>query len=694
MANDPVTDPTQASATDPLVVFTPSGKRGRFPVGTPVLTAARQLGVDLDSVCGGRGICSKCQITPSYGEFSKHGVSVSDDALSEWNKVEQRYKDKRGLIDGRRLGCQATVQGDVVIDVPPESQVHRQVVRKRAEAREVTMNPSTRLYYVEVEEPDMHKPTGDMERLIEALDSQWGLKGVQTDLHILQCLQPALRKGNWKVTVAVHLGDASQSPKIMHIWPGYYEGSVYGLAVDLGSTTIAAHLCDLKTGQVVASSGIMNPQIRFGEDLMSRVSYSMMNKGGDQEMTAAVREGMNALFTQIAAEAEIDKALIVDAVFVCNPVMHHLFLGIDPFELGQAPFALATSNALSLRAIELNLNIHPAARVYLLPCIAGHVGADAAAVALSEAPDKSEDLVLVVDVGTNAEILLGNEEKVLACSSPTGPAFEGAQISSGQRAAPGAIERVEINPETKEPRFRVIGSDVWSDEEGFAQSIATTGITGICGSGIIEAIAEMRMAGVLDASGLIGSAEQTGTARCIQDGRTNAYMLWDGSAEGGPTITVTNPDIRAIQMAKAALYSGARLLMDKFGVEKVDRVVLAGAFGAHISAKHAMVLGMIPDCELDKVTSAGNAAGTGARIALLNLEARGEIEETVRNIEKIETAVEPRFQEHFVNASAIPNSAEPFPILGTVVTLPQVNFNSGGGDAAEDGGRRRRRRRG
>lgn len=679
---------------EPLVVFTPSGKRGRFPVGTPILTAARQLGVDLDSVCGGRGICSKCQITPSYGEFPKHGVTVAESALSEWNKVEQRYKDKRGLIDGRRLGCQATVQGDVVIDVPPESQVHRQVVRKRAEARDIVMNPSTRLFYVEVEEPDMHKPTGDMERLIEALETQWQLKGVKTDLHILSVLQPALRKGDWKVTVAVHLGDESHPPKIMHIWPGYYEGTVYGLAVDLGSTTIAAHLCDLKTGEVVASSGIMNPQIRFGEDLMSRVSYSMMNKGGDQEMTRAVREGMNALFTQIASEAGIDKALIVDAVFVCNPVMHHLFLGIDPFELGQAPFALATSNALALRANELDLNIHPAARVYLLPCIAGHVGADAAAVALSEAPDKSEDLVLVVDVGTNAEILLGNKEKVLACSSPTGPAFEGAQISSGQRAAPGAIERVEINPETKEPRFRVIGSDVWSDEDGFTESIATTGITGICGSGIIEAIAEMRLAGVLDASGLIGSAEQTGTSRCIQDGRTNAYLLWDGSADGGPTITVTNPDIRAIQMAKAALYSGARLLMDKFGVDKVDRVVLAGAFGAHISAKHAMVLGMIPDCELNKVTSAGNAAGTGARIALLNTDARAEIEETVRRIEKIETAVEPRFQEHFVNASAIPNSAEPFPILETVVTLPQVNFNTGGGESGAAGGGRRRRRRG
>ncbi|WP_282077064.1 ASKHA domain-containing protein [Epibacterium ulvae] len=678
--------------TDPLVVFTPSGKRGTFPIGTPILTAARQLGVDLDSVCGGRGICSKCQITPSYGEFSKLGVSVEQDALSEWNAVEQRYKDKRGLIDGRRLGCQATVQGDVVIDVPPESQVHKQVVRKRAEARDIKMTPSTRLFYVEVAEPDMHEPSGDMERLIEALEQQWNITGVQTDLHILQQMQPILRKGNWKVTVAVHLGDAAHAPKIMHIWPGYYDGTVYGLAVDLGSTTIAAHLCDLKTGEVVASSGIMNPQIRFGEDLMSRVSYAMMNSGGDQEMTQAVREGMNALFTQIATEAEIDKALIVDAVFVCNPVMHHLFLGIDPFELGQAPFALATSNALSLRAAELDLNIHPAARVYLLPCIAGHVGADAAAVALSEAPDKSEDLVLVVDVGTNAEILLGNKEKVLACSSPTGPAFEGAQITSGQRAAPGAIERVEINPDTKDPRFRVIGSDLWSDEEGFDLAIATSGITGICGSGIIEAIAEMRMAGILDASGLIGSAEQVGSTRCIADGRTNSYLLWDGTAEGGPKITVTNPDIRAIQMAKAALYSGARLLMDKFGVDQVDRVVLAGAFGAHISAKHAMVLGMIPDCKLEHVTSAGNAAGTGARIALLNTDARREIENTVRRIEKIETAVEPRFQEHFVNASAIPNAVDPFPILAETVTLPSANFNAGAASSNASGSRRRRRR--
>ncbi|MGR3713186.1 MAG: ASKHA domain-containing protein [Shimia sp.] len=677
-------------SSDPLVIFTPSGKRGHFEVGTPILTAARQLGVDLDSVCGGRGICSKCQITPSYGEFPKHGVTVEETALSEWNAVEARYDEKRGLTKGRRLGCQATVQGDVVIDVPPESQVHKQVVRKRAEVRDITLDPTVKLAYVEVEEPDMHKPSGDLERLLTALKAATGHAEIDVDTHLLRDLQPILRKGNWTATAAIHQGRDGTQPRITALWPGYFDKPVYGLAVDLGSTTIAGHLCNLSTGEVVASSGLMNPQIRFGEDLMSRVSYAMMNKGGDLEMTAAVREGLNQLVRDIAGEADVEIAQILDAVFVMNPVMHHLFLGIDPFELGQAPFALATSDALELMASEIGLDIAAGTRAYLLPCIAGHVGADAAGVALSEAPNKSKDLVLVVDVGTNAEILLGDTDGVLACSSPTGPAFEGAQISSGQRAAPGAIERVEIDPVSKEPRFRVIGSDLWSDDDGFEAAIATTGVTGICGSGIIEIIAEMRIAGLVDASGLIGSAEQTGTTRCFLDGRTNSYRLWDGDADTGP-VTVTNGDIRAIQMAKAALYSGARLLMDKRGVDQVDRVVLAGAFGAHISAKHAMVLGMIPDCPLEKVTSAGNAAGTGARIALLNRAARTDIETLVRQIEKIETAVEPRFQEHFVNASAMPNASDPFPILRDIVTLPDVSFNTGGGDGAS-GGRRRRRR--
>jgi len=680
-------------SNDPLVVFTPSGKRGRFPKGTPVLTAARQLGVDLDSVCGGRGICSKCQITPGYGEFSKHGVSVHEDALSEWNSVEQRYQDKRGLKAGRRLGCQAQIMGDVVIDVPPESQVHKQVVRKAASARVIEMDPATRLYFVEVDEADMHEPTGDLERLARALREQWDIPAIRADLSLLSKLQPVLRKGKYQVTVALHKSHNDTVARVLEIWPGLHESGLFGLAIDLGSTTVAAHLTNLETGEVVASSGIMNPQIRFGEDLMSRVSYSMMNPGGDKEMTASVRDALNTLAEEIAKEAGIDAALIVETVFVCNPVMHHLLLGIDPVELGQAPFALATSGSLSLNARELDLSvINPRARVYILPCIAGHVGADAAAVALSEEPGKSKDLVLVVDVGTNAEILLGDMTRVLACSSPTGPAFEGAQISSGQRAAPGAIDAIRIDPITKEPRFRVIGSDLWSDEDGFEAATEGSGITGICGSGIIEAVAELRMAGLLDDSGLIGSAEATGTDRMIAEGRTHGYLIYDATDQGGPRITVTQGDIRAIQLAKSALYAGARLLMDERGVDKVDRVVLAGAFGAHISSKHAMVLGMIPDVPLDRVTSAGNAAGTGARIALCNVAARVEIERVVGEITKVETAIAPKFQEHFVAANAIPHKTDPFPELAKIVVLPSPNFNTRGDDGAGDGGRRRRRR--
>ncbi len=659
---------------DPLVIFTPSGKRGRFPPGTRVLDAARKLGVDLDSVCGGRGICSKCQVSPGEGDFPKFGVHVSAAALSPKNAVEERYDQKRGLPPGRRLGCQATIRGDVVIDVPAESQVHKQVVRKRAEAREIRLDPTIRLACVEVARPDMHHPSGDAERLREALAAQTGLAEISLDFHLLPALQETLRTGDWTVTAALWQSREGTPGRVIALWPGYRESPAYGLAVDLGSTTIAAHLCDLSSGEVVASAGRMNPQIRFGEDLMSRVSYAMLNEGGGAEMTRAVREGLNALIGEIASEAGITPADILDCVFVMNPVMHHLFLGLDPYELGQAPFALATSSAISLPARELGLALSPGTRAYILPLIAGHVGADAAGVALSETPETSDDLVLIVDVGTNAEILLGDRHGVLACSSPTGPAFEGAQISAGQRAAPGAIERVEIDPATKEPRFRVIGSDLWSDEAGFAASIAGTGVTGICGSGIIEAIAEMRMAGLVDASGLIGSAEQTGSPRCISDGRTHAYRLWQG--EDGAEITITNGDIRAIQMAKAALYAGARLLMDKRGVARVERIVLAGAFGAHISPKHAMVLGMIPDCALEKVTSAGNAAGTGARIALLDRTARPLIEENVRRIEKVETAVEPRFQEHFVNATALPNATDPFPTLRTIVDLPDVSFNA------------------
>ncbi|SMF17779.1 Uncharacterized 2Fe-2 and 4Fe-4S clusters-containing protein, contains DUF4445 domain [Tistlia consotensis] len=675
------------SPQDALVVFTPSGKRGRFPVGTPLLKAARALGVDVDSVCGGRGICGRCQVVVGQGEFAKHGIRSAQDHVTAWNEVEARYQAKKGMKPGRRLSCQAQLLADAVIDVPADSQVHKQVVRKRAEVRNIELDPAIRLHYVEVEEPDMHKPTGDLERLLAALEKQWGLGDLDWDLRVVQGLQKTLRQGQWKVTAAIHRGQV-----LTHVYAGFRD-KVYGVAVDVGSTTIAAHLCDLSTGEVVASGGLMNPQIRFGEDLMSRVSYVMMNPGGEAELTEAVRAGLNELFHTVADEAGIDVVDILNAVVVGNPIMHHLLLGIDPTELGGAPFALAMNSGMTLWASELGLELESDARVYVLPCIAGHVGADTAGVILSEQPHLRDEISLVVDVGTNAEIVLGNRQRLLACSSPTGPAFEGAQISSGQRAAPGAIERVRIDPGTLEPRFKVIGCDLWSNEAGFVEETRKTGVTGICGSGIIEVLAEMFLAGVILTDGTIDGSLAARSPRIEADGRTFRYLVHEPADPDDPRIVVTQNDVRAIQLAKAALYAGTRLLMDRFGVETVDRIQLAGAFGSHIEPKYAMVLGMIPDCDLAMVSAAGNAAGTGARIALLNQKARDEIQQIVKRVEKVETAVEPKFQEHFVEAMALPHKTAAYPELAKVVALPEPRLPEPVGDG-ENGGRRRRRRAG
>ena len=670
-----------------LVIFTPSGRRGRFPTGTTVLDAARSLGVDIDSVCGGRGICGRCQVEQSVGSFAKHGIESRPENLSPFDAVEAEYRDQRGLAAGRRLSCTAHLRGDAVIDVPPESQVYRQVVRKGLDVRDFHIDPVVRLHYVEVTRPELASPTGDLIRLQEALEREWGLTDLEADLAVLVALQPALEKGSWAVTVAVH-----DRRTITGVWPGLHE-KAYGVAIDVGSTTIAGHLADLADGSVLASAGVMNPQIRFGEDLMSRVSYAMMHPEGAIEMTAAVRKALNGLLATLAMQSGIKRDEILELAIVGNPIMHHLLLGIDPIPLGSAPFALATDRAVRLRAAELELRTHPGARVYVLPCIAGHDGADTAGVILAEAPHESEVVELVVDVGTNAEIVLGNRDFLLAASSPTGPAFEGAQISSGQRAAPGAIERVRIDRTTFEPRFRVIGSELWSDEPGFAEATAETGITGICGSGIVEVIAELFLAGVITEDGIVDGTLAARTPRVIADGRTFSYLVHDASGAGRPRIVVTQNDVRAIQLAKAALYAGIRLLMDHAGIETVGEIRFAGAFGSQIDTFHAMVLGLIPDADLAHVKSAGNAAGTGALIALLSGAARREIETVVRTVEKIETAVEPRFQQHFVEAMAFPHKTAAYPHLSAVTELPARRSGPRGDSNGTDGPDRGRRRR-
>ncbi len=483
------------------VVFQPSGRRGTFEVGTPLLDAARSLGVYVESVCGGRGICGRCQISVSEGTFAKENLTSAADHLEGATEAETRYATLRSLPEDRRLSCQAKILGDLVVDIPTDAQTNRQVVRKRAEAKTIEPDSAISLVTVSIDEPDMETPRGDIDRLREALAQKAGLETLATDPVLLPRVQTILRKGQWTVTAAIHT-DVSSGPTVVALWPGEKQ-AIYGLAVDIGSTTIAAHLCNLQNGRTVSSAGTSNPQIRFGEDLMSRVSYVQMNPTKLPDLVKAVREAINALVGKLIGDVGAERADVLDATFVGNPVMHHLFLGIDPVELGGAPFALAASDAMVLTARDLNLDLNPGARVYMLPCIAGHVGADAAAATLSESPYSLEETTLLVDVGTNAEIVLGNKHRLLAASSPTGPAFEGAEISSGQRAAPGAIERIRIDKDTLEPRFKVIGVDEWSDEEGFSEKIDSVGVTGICGSGIIEAVAEMYLAGLITEDGVI-----------------------------------------------------------------------------------------------------------------------------------------------------------------------------------------------
>ena len=667
------------------VVFTPSGLDGNFEDGTTVLDAARKLGVDIDSVCGGRGICGRCQITPSIGNFSKWGIDAKSEALSAPGEVEIDYHGNRPLVEGNRLGCTAKICGDAVIDIPATSQVHRQIVRKDLDLGAIVVDPLFSLYYVGVSPSLLGEDVTASRELRNAVAQQHNIAVPAITTHALQQVNLAIDKGDGGATVAVrHSSSASEPGCIVAAWPGFV-GAMYGIAVDIGSTTVAGHLCDLTSGEVLSSAGVMNPQIRFGEDLMSRVSYVMMNKGGEKELTFAIRNALNLLVIELAEKANVSADKILEIVMVGNPIMHHILLGIDPTPLGAAPFVLATDEATSGEAIELDIKLLNA-RFYVGPCIAGHVGADTAGAILSEGPHRGTDMQLLIDVGTNAEIVLGDNTRQFAASSPTGPAFEGAQLSCGQRATAGAIEKVRIDRATLEPRFKVIGIEQWSDEQGFAEAAEETPITGVCGSGIIEVIAEMYLSGIISQDGVIQGSLVGATPRIIGDDRTFSYVLYE---HGDIRLLITQNDIRAIQLAKAALRAGIDLLVEHAGSPQVTDIRLAGAFGAHIDPTYAMVLGLVPDCPLPGVRSVGNAAGAGAVKALLSNSQRKEMEAAVRKVVKIETATEPRFQDLFVAAMAFPHASAPTPYLAEIITLPPRVEGASDGSG---GGQRRRRR--
>jgi uncharacterized 2Fe-2S/4Fe-4S cluster protein (DUF4445 family) len=650
------------------VIFTPSGLEGRTSEGTTALDVARRLGVDLDSVCGGRGICGRCQVVPSFGEFSKWALHSKQSHLSTPNTTEGAYNGKRAMERGARLGCQANILGDVVLDVPPASQLHAPVIRKEINLAGLVLDPISTLHVISIPKPELGASSSLTEAVRAALFEEWSLEVDGFKPEALRFLQTAA--GQAESTLTVQVRRSLVGSRVESVRPGV-SVQLFGIAVDVGSTTIAGHLLDLATAEVLATGGLMNPQIRLGEDLMSRVSYAMMNADGDKELTRVVRAAISELIQSLVTEANVDIAHVAEMVMVGNPVMHHLLLGLDPTPLGQAPFLLATADAVELPAKDFDFPIQGAS-VYVPPCIAGHVGADTAAVILAEGPHRSTEMQLLIDIGTNAEIVLGNEERLCAASSPTGPAFEGAQISCGQRAIPGAIERVRIDRETLEAAVKPIGCDIWSNEPGFLEATKDTGITGICGSGIVEAIAEMFLSGLMTRDGVIPDHREK-CARVVENDRTFSYVLYPATDQThGQPVVITQNDVRAIQLAKAALRAGIDLLMEHAQVQEVDTVRLAGAFGAHIDPVYAMILGLIPDCTLPQVQGVGNAAGSGAVRMLISREQRLEIEEIVQTVDKIETATEPRFQQLFVDAMAFPHATSPTPHLNELVDFSNV----------------------
>jgi uncharacterized 2Fe-2S/4Fe-4S cluster protein (DUF4445 family) len=649
------------------VVFMPSGRRGVVAAGTTVLEAARQLGVGIESICSGRLTCGKCKVRVENGYFAKHAITSAADHLTPLHSEERELLQAMHAEDCR-LSCTAQLLGDLLLYVPEESRAHKQIIRKAATERAIEIAPAVRQYYVQVADASLGEHRGDWGRLQDALEQTAGLRGLTIDLHALRNLQPALRQGKRALTVLVW-----NSREVFEIRPGYAEG-IYGLAVDIGSTTVAAYLCDLRTGEVLATESAMNPQITFGEDLMSRVSYVMMNEDGTDKMHDAILKAINKLAGQAAHRVGLKVSDLHELVVAGNTTMIHLFLGVDPRELGGAPFALANRDAMDLKARDLGLRLHPGANVHVLPSEAGHVGADNVAVLVAEEPHRQDKMVLIVDVGTNAEIVLGNRSWLMSASSPTGPAFEGAQISAGMRAAPGAIERVRIDRTTGQPNFRVIGDDRWSNEWNLQATTALEGkpeylAAGICGSGIIEVVAELFLAGLLQPDGRFNASHPTD--RMVWEGRRGAYLLArpEQTANGKP-LYVTQDDVRNIQLAKAALYAGAKILMKRAGIERVDRITLAGAFGSYIDPLYALVLGLIPDCDPQRISAVGNAAGDGARIALLNLDKRAEAQTLAHSVRYVETAVAQDFQDEFVGAIHLPHASDPYPHLADLLPPP------------------------
>jgi uncharacterized 2Fe-2S/4Fe-4S cluster protein (DUF4445 family) len=632
------------------VVFQPSGVRGKINEGVTILDAARQIGAGLESVCGGKGSCGKCRVKIEEGYFPKYSLNSIIASIKTEGQANEKFLSKKQIRQGHRLACQTHVHGDIVVFIPEESRQGQQVVRKEATRRKITLRPAVKKYYVELSPATLKDPLGDFERVKEELGEKHGLKDLTIDYPVLLTLQAAVRRGDWRVTVSVW-----QGREIIGVEAGKV-GRGYGLAVDIGTTTVAGYLADLTSGEVVATDAMMNPQVAYGEDVMSRIGYAVKNKDGLKQLHRSIIKGLNEIAARVTAKAGIRRTDIIDMAVVGNTCMHHLFLNIDPHNLGRAPFVPVVHHSVDIKARDLGLKLAPGAYVHVLPNEAGFVGADNVGVLIAEEPYNQDEMLLIIDIGTNGELLLGNRKELLSTSCATGPAFEGAEIRHGMRAAAGAIEKLKIDPATKEVRFKVIGSKSWNAE------VENIGARGICGSGIFDAAAQMFLAGIIDKSGRFKTGIKSSRMRRAEGG-PEFVIAWARETAIDHDIVVCQKDIRAIQLAKGAMYAGARLLMNRLGIKKIDKVVLAGAFGSYINKESAAVIGLFPDCDLKDVYAVGNAAGDGARMALLNIDKRKEADTMARQVAYVELTVEPEFNQAFTQSLTFPHAVDRFPHL-------------------------------
>lgn len=631
------------------IVFQPSGRRGEIEAGKSVLEAARTLGVGIEAACGGARVCGKCRVIVETGNFEKLGVKSAADHVSPVGEAEKKFLTAEELARGYRLACNAFLSGDLVVTVPEESRSAKQVILEQGRERIIELRPAVKNVTVTLAPATLSDFRDDRRRLLDALEAETGVKNLSVDYPVLKDLPSVLREADWTVTATIW-----QDAEVIRVAPGERETSL-GVAIDIGTTTLAAFLCDLTTGAVLAKASRMNPQIGYGEDVLARISYAASEPDGREKLQTSIIEAVNALTADMTEKAGFAAGDVDEMVLVYNTAMHHLALGFDPRYVGRAPFAPAVREPLDVKARDLGVKINPSGNVHSLPVEAGFVGADNVAVLLAEEPYNGDKVKLIIDIGTNGEIDLGNRDRLLSTSCATGPALEGAQIAFGMRAAPGAIERVAIDPSTYEPRYKVIGKEEWYPD------IQETGAQGICGSGVIDAIAAMHKAGVISKAGRIDAKLNTPRVHRGESGKLEYVLAWAKETAIGKDVVITQADIRAVQLAKAALYVGAQYLMERFGVDHVDEVILAGAFGSYIDKESAMAIGMFPDCDISRVHAVGNAAGDGARIALLDAEKRREAAKVARRVEFIETAAEPDFQKKFMDAIAIPHAKDKFP---------------------------------